>query len=102
MMKLAGSKEDITESTDKAGSGAYPTAFAFPFGADRIKAREVISSVRQAPLSAVKVLALSRNSGGTAGVLRLVLMMGRAFFIVSHHKRKNTISLLPEGNRKDL
>jgi hypothetical protein len=26
-----------------------------------------ISPIRQAPLSAVKVLALSRNSGGTAG-----------------------------------
>ena len=79
-MKLAGSKIDISESADKAGIGVYPTAFAFPFGADRIKAAQAISSVRQAPLSAVKVLALSRNSGGTAGVLRLVLIDGTGFF----------------------
>jgi hypothetical protein len=71
-----------------------------------------ISSTRQAPLQAVKVLALSRNSGGTAGVLRLVLIDGRAFFIALsdwlqanlnvHPKRKKTISMLPDGNRKDL
>ena len=39
------------------------------------------SPIRQAPLYAVKVLALSRNSGGTAGRMRLVLILGRAFFI---------------------
>ena len=79
-MKLARRNNGITEIAVIGCKQRIPFCLAFPFGADQMNV-DWLSLIRQAPLSAVKVLALSRNSGGTAGALRLVLMLDGRFFV---------------------
>lgn len=68
MMKLRRIEKHLTERSVSAESGQVRMRSRFP--SELILSNVFLgghgSGVRRAPLSAVKVLALSRNSGGTA------------------------------------
>ncbi len=81
MMKSANLQNDITESVGTAETDVYPAEDAFPFGAYRMNLGVVWYG--KAPLSAWKVLAFAEKRVVPRGALRLVLIVGRGFFILN-------------------
>ena len=95
-MKLARRNNGITEIAVIGCKQRIPFCLAFPFGADQMNV-DWLSLIRQAPLSAVKVLALSRNSGGTAGCFAPRPDVWTGVFLLSAPRRK----AYSNRNRKD-
>ena len=82
MMKSAILQKDITESVGLAETDVYPAEDAFPFGAYQMNFSVVWYG--KAPLSACKVLAFfAEKRVVPRGALRLVLNLGRGFFILN-------------------